>query len=364
MEKEKISSGQLFVLIFLFEMGTALVLPIGFASDKDVWLSVILASVGGIVLFILYDYLFREYPNLLLSGYARKILGRNLGWIVSFVYATLFIYLSSRDLRETGALLVSSVYSQTPLFIIETMLIIVTIYALYKGVEVLARTAEIYFVVFICLGLVGSISVLLSDIVNIGNFQPILENGWKPVLKSAYPNILMFPFGEIFCFSVIFPNLNQTQSGRKVGVAALTFSTLILTFTHALEISVLGETGYRTSAFPLLRMIQNAHIGELFERLDIFAIIALIIGVFFKISIYCLAAINIISDIFNIENKQKLAVPIAFIALLSSIIEASNISEHFKEGELVIKFLLPIFFVAIPVLLVVVHWIRKRLNLL
>ncbi|MBT2738873.1 GerAB/ArcD/ProY family transporter [Bacillus sp. ISL-7] len=362
MEIEKISSGQFFILIFLFEMGTALVLPIGFSSHKDVWLSILIASVGGILLFLLYDYLFREYPNFLLSGYVRKILGRNLGWIVSLLYAILFIYTASRDLRETGGLLVSSVYNQTPLMVIETMLIIVIIYALYKGLEVLARTAEIYFVVLICFGLLGSTSVLLSGIVNISNFQPILENGWKPVLKSAYPNILMFPFGEIFCFSTIFPNLNKTQSGRKVGVAALTVSTLILSFIHALEISVLGETSYSTSAFPLLRMIQKAHIGELLERLDIFAIIALIICVFFKISIYLLAAINIISDIFNVENKQKLTVPIAFIALLSSLIMASNISEHFKEGEWVIKFLLPIFFVAIPVLLVVVHWIRKRLN--
>src|SRR4051812_1291957 len=178
MEMEKISSWQLFILIFLFEMGTALVLPIGFSSQKDVWLSILIASVGGIILFLLYDYLFREYPNLLLSGYTRKILGRNLGWIVSLLYAILFIYTASRDLRETGDLLVSSVYNQTPLMVIETMLIMVIIYALYKGIEVLARTAEIFFVVLLFLGLIGIISVISTGIVNLGNFQPILENGW------------------------------------------------------------------------------------------------------------------------------------------------------------------------------------------
>lgn len=259
---EKISSRQLFILIFLFEMGTALVLPIGFSSQKDVWLSILIASVGGILLFLLYDYLFREYPNLLLSRYARKILGRNLGWIVSLLYAILFIYIASRDLRETGDLLVSSVYNQTPLMVIETMLIIVIIYALYKGIEVLARTAEIFFLVLLFLGLIGIISVILSGIVNLGNFQPILENGWKPVLRSAYPNILIFPFGEIFCFSTIFPNLNKTQSGRKVGITALAFSILILTLIHALEISVLGENKYSTTPFPLLMLYKKPTLGK------------------------------------------------------------------------------------------------------
>jgi len=149
MEKEKISMGQLFSLIFLFEMGTALVIPVGFVSQKDVWLSVILASFGGMILFLLYHYLSLQYPGLPLSGYAQKILGKPIGWIVSFLYILFFIYNGSRDLREAGDLLTTSFYHKTPLLVIVALLILVIIYALSMGIEVLARTAELYFLIII-----------------------------------------------------------------------------------------------------------------------------------------------------------------------------------------------------------------------
>nr|WP_251027094.1 GerAB/ArcD/ProY family transporter [Bacillus sp. ISL-46] len=152
MEIEKISNGQLFTFIFLFEMGTAIVVPVGLVSQKTVWLSIILASLGGMLLYLLYHYLSLEFPDLVLSGYAQKILGKYIGGFVSFIYIIFFIYLCSRDLRETSSLLISSVYSETPLLVIASLLIIVVIYALNKGIEVLARTAELYFFVIIFFG--------------------------------------------------------------------------------------------------------------------------------------------------------------------------------------------------------------------
>jgi len=150
---------------------------------------------------------------------------------------------------------------------------------------------------------------------------------------------------------MILPNVNKLQSGRITGIAALTLSTLVLSFIHALEISVLGESSYARSNFPLLFMIQKINIGAFIQRLDIFAGLALIICVFFKISIYCYASIIMASDLFKVPNKQKLLFPIGLLFLFCSIIGASNISEHMKEGDIVIKVFLPLFAVVFPLLL-------------
>ncbi|WP_051633545.1 GerAB/ArcD/ProY family transporter [Bacillus sp. UNC41MFS5] len=305
MEKEKISNGQLFTIIFLFEMGTAIVLPVGLVSHRAVWLSIILASIGGILLYLLYHYLSSEYPDLSLSGYAQKILGKYIGWFVSFIYIIFFIYFCSRDLRETGDLLTSSVYSETPFLVIVTLLIIVVIYALNKGIEVLARTAEIYFLVLIIFGFFVYLFIIVSGIVKVENLVPLLEEGWKPIIENAYPAILMFPFGEMICFASIFPNLNNLKSGRKTGISALTLSTIVLAFTHAIEISVLGESRYGRSAFPLLLTIQKIELGDFLQRLDMLAVLALIVCVFFKISIYCTAIVIMVSDIFKVQNKKN-----------------------------------------------------------
>lgn len=57
MKKETISASQLFALIFLFELGTALVVPIGLESGHAVWIAILLALPGGLLLYLIYVYL-------------------------------------------------------------------------------------------------------------------------------------------------------------------------------------------------------------------------------------------------------------------------------------------------------------------
>jgi spore germination protein KB len=363
MLQERISSGQLFALIVLFEMGTALLIPVGFTAEKSVWLSILLASIGGILLYLVYDYFFRQYPDLPLSGYTRKILGKYIGWPLSFLYVPFFLYIAARDLREAGDLLVTAAYDRTPLFAVVVLMIIAVVYVLHKGIEVLARMAEIYLLILIVLGVIANVLVLFSGIIDFKNLLPVLGKGWKPILTAAYPYTLMFPFGEMICFTMIFPYLNKRQAGRKTGVKALMFSAIILSITHAVEISVLGIDMYSRSTFPLFATISFVNIADFLQRVDVIAILTLIIGDFFKISIYCYAAVIAASDLFKVQTKQKLVVPFGIIVLFLSMMIASNLLEHNEEGKLVVEFLLPIFSAVIPVLLLVVHLIRKRLGL-
>ncbi|MGM7724330.1 GerAB/ArcD/ProY family transporter [Metabacillus sp. Hm71] len=47
MEKAKISVIQLFAMMFMFEMGTALVISYGVGAKKDAWLAILLGMCGG-----------------------------------------------------------------------------------------------------------------------------------------------------------------------------------------------------------------------------------------------------------------------------------------------------------------------------
>ncbi|MCB5894968.1 spore germination protein, partial [Faecalicatena fissicatena] len=51
MEKAKISSYQLFVLIFMFELGSALLLGIGSGAKQDAWLAILSGLSVGFFLF-------------------------------------------------------------------------------------------------------------------------------------------------------------------------------------------------------------------------------------------------------------------------------------------------------------------------
>lgn len=357
-----ISPTQLFAMIILFEFGTALVLPIGHAPGSNIWLSILLAMPGGIIMYVLLVYFDKQYPSLILSGYIRKIFGNIVGWPVSFLYIITFIYISARNLREAGDLLITASYDQTPIAVVHAVMIIATIYVIYKGINVLFRLGEFYLLIMLLLGILSFISVLLSGSVDLRNLLPVLGEGAGATIRNAYPNIFLFPFAELICFATILSHLKQKQVVTKTGILAIIASAVMLSLTHALEISVVGRDIYSRATFPLFTVVTTVELAEFLQRLDAFVILALIICVFFKMTMYAYAASVIAADIFRFPEQRKLAYPIGVIIFLVSVLSAWSFPEHNYEGSRHLVTVHPIFVVIVPVLLLVIHLIKKRFS--
>lgn len=112
---------------------------------------------------------------------------RKIHWLFnrSFIYC-IFIYGASRDLRDASELLLLQ-YGQTPMFILSGVLMVIVCYALYQGIETLARTGEIIFGLVFIMILVTFFSIIGSNVIRLENLLPVLENGWKPVITTAFP---------------------------------------------------------------------------------------------------------------------------------------------------------------------------------
>ncbi|MBW4082918.1 GerAB/ArcD/ProY family transporter [Paenibacillus sp. S150] len=360
MKKEVIGPSQLFAMIVLFELGTAIVVPIGLESGHAVWLSILMALPGGVMLYLIYNNLYRKFPNLIISGYTQKILGKAIGWPLSLLFIPVLMFNGSRNLREAGDLLISASYDRTPILIINSIMVIAVMYILNKGIEVFARTAEIYMWIILIMGLICTSMVIFAGLVDFKNLFPLHAKDWIDALGSAYPNIWIFPYGELVCITTILPHFNKSSKSGKTGAAAVILTGLMLSFTHAIEISVLGEDLYSRAAFPIFTTITLVDVANFIQRLDALVILTLIIGVFFKMSIYCYAATVIAADLFKVQDYRKLVIPVGAVVLFISFISAENYSSHLNEGRVFLKYILPVLCAAVPILLFLVHHLRKR----
>ncbi|SDH83430.1 GerAB/ArcD/ProY family transporter [Alteribacillus bidgolensis] len=360
MEKAKISAIQLFTLMFMFDLGSSLVVSYGVTAKKDAWLAILLGMCGGIVLFFIYYFLFRQYPNLPLTGYARKIFGKYLGWIVGLLYTAYFLYNGSRNVRDFGDLLLTSTMPKTPLLAINILFVLAICYVLYLGIEVLGRTAEVFIVILILFGLTGNFLVLVSGGVDIHNLQPFLENGWKPILTTAFPLLTVFPFGDMLVFTMLLPYLNRPELVKKVWLSSVILSGLTLSYTISLNIAVLSVEEVERSTFPLLSTIGKVNLFEFIQRLDAIVVFTFLITMFFKTSIYLYSAVIGIVDLFKLKNHQQIVLPIGVIFLFLSMIIASDFAEHIEEGLVTIQYPIQLpFLIIIPLLMLIVTMIRN-----
>lgn len=113
--------------------------------------------------------------------------------------------------------------------------------------------------------------------------------------------------------------------------AAIFVSGLLLSLTMVLNISVLGSDIIKRSPLPLMPTISKISISDFIQRVDILVVMVLIIGVFFKMSVFFAAALIGISELFKIPYRRMIY-PTALIILFSSMLNARSFIEHLNEG--------------------------------
>ncbi|AWB46328.1 spore gernimation protein [Paenibacillus sp. CAA11] len=359
MEKIRISSLQFFALMVQFLLGTALVVNLGIQAGKDAWLSILLGMLGGVMMFAVYAYLFKVFPDVLPTTYSRKMFGKVIGTLMALLYCVFFVYNAARDLRDGGALITISSLPSTPIFIVNTLMILAIAYTLHKGIEVLARTAFVFMNVILLIGMFSTALLLFSDVIEINRVLPLLEKGIKPVLMAVVRQNYGFPFGEIVCFAMLLPYLRSPSKGIKAGYGGIIFSGLILSYTMFMNIAVMGDDIVDRSFFPLLTTIGKGSISDFIQRADVLVVMVLIIGDFFKVAVYFYTAVLGISDVFGIAYR-KLVYPMALAVLLLSIMVAKGITQHLEEGGKYIYRVSPLFFVVLPIVLAIGAWVYKR----
>ncbi|MDP1420135.1 GerAB/ArcD/ProY family transporter [Peribacillus simplex] len=360
MENAKISSYQLFILILIFVIGTTVIFPLASDAKQAAWISILLGMFCGLPLLIIYCYLNRIYPDLLLTEYCKKILGKYIGSIIGIFYILFFLYGASRDLRDIMEL-APLFLEGTPISAIGIIFMLPILYGLFLGIEVISRTGEAFFLYLVITGVLMIIFLLFSDAVKFENLLPVLEPGWDTIIHTTINEPWMAPFGEIICFTMIFAYLKKPKSQIKVGMAGVISGGLALVFIHLLTISVLGEFTRNQSIAPLLKMVQKINIADFIERVDPLFLIWLVVNDFFKVLIFMYAAVIGGATIFK-RSKNILIIPFGLITFFTSIFFAESYTSHMAQSDIVLKYVYPIFSVYIPLLLCIVCFVRQKIN--
>lgn len=357
----RVSAFQLFALVVLFELGSAIVVGLGMQAKQDAWIAILLGMVSGVGVFSIYWYLYLHFPSHTFTDYIPKIVGRYLGYPIAAAYISYFAYIASRILRDAGDLLITANFNETPLIVINAMILAVIVYGLVLGVDVLARSGEIFFCVVVAFiaFLLGSL-FLTRHTVHPENLLPVLEQGWRPVLKTAFPLTATFPFGETIAFGALLPLFRRPAAAWKIGCAAIVASGALLSFIRALDISVLGAHLASTSQFPFLETTRRINIGEVIQRMDAFVLSILLIGSFFKIAIFTYAAAAGIRSLLSMRSASPSVLFVAACILPASLFIASNVPQHFDIGLKDVPYWLHLpFQYGIPLLLTFVLLFRR-----
>lgn len=321
-ENSKITNRQLiFFLVIIISSTAILYLPTAVYREakQDSWISVIVVTFFGIFTAYIISTLGLMYKDQTIIQYSQRIAGKTLGKIIGLSYFIFFMHLNTIVIREFTELISGPFFAETPELFFTIGILLPSIYAIYLGIEVLARVNEIIFPLF-ALIIIGIFLMSYRDM-DFLKLAPVLGEGWIPIAKGTYYQTTWF--GETSVLAVLIPSLNLPEKVQRSAIVSVILAGIVVLLSNLGVILVFGVQTEQL-AFPFLAIARYTSLAEIFERLDFFVVFFWVLGVFVKIAIFHYCAVICFAQLFNLKDHKPIIIPTGVILVVLSIIQWSN----------------------------------------
>ncbi|MDD4297535.1 MAG: endospore germination permease [Ruminiclostridium sp.] len=354
LENQRISSNQLFYLVFAFLLGSTVMFLPGAMAGSNAWMAMLLGTLEGFIFLAIYNSLAGQHPGKNLIQINILVFGPFLGKALSWLYMTYFLYISAQILRTFAAFFAIKMTS-TPLIVFLITSLLVSAFGVRSGLEVIARYSQIILMTVIFLFFLDSI--LLAKDMDISNFLPFMDIPINKMLLSIQ-SVAALPFGLTVVFLMII-NLvsNPSETGSFMKKSFLFGGILLMLYTLRTT-AVLGS--YATiSTYPAIATVRIINIGEIFTRLEILLSVVFLSLGFVKGSIFYYSAVLGVSQLLKMRSYRPLVFPIGALLLNISLSLYDEYIYDTIDTNMLFPFYSMIFALFLPLLTLIAAKIKK-----
>lgn len=292
------------------------------AAGRDAWLAPLLAIAPGIYLaFIIYS-LGKRFPGRTLIEYLQVLLGPWAGKLLGLLYVFFFLHTNAVIIREFGELLVSLVLPLTPLAVIHGILLVLCAWAVRGGLEIQARVMEFAFPFTLFL-FMAAVLLVVSEI-NPANLLPVLENGFKPVIRASLDPVGWR--GEIILLAMILPFMSRPDQGGRCAYIAVIAIGILLALDSLANTAVFGPTVARLT-FPTFSLVRMVSVGDFIERIESVLVAIWVLVIFGKVAIFYYATVIGIAQLGGLGDYRPLVLPVGVLLAALSLMVVGSATE-------------------------------------
>lgn len=362
LEKGEIDVHEFLILVIVFTIGsTILITPAPFAmqAKQDGWIASALTVLISLSFIFLYNQITSLYPFMTYVEVNEKIFGKWIGKIVALLYLFYFYMLSSDMIREIGDFFTTQILVETPIQMIMLLFLLTSLFGVRLGLEVISRTAIIFFPWIVMLLFI--LFIFLIPEIQFKNIQPIFGEGMKPIIKTSYHH-LGLPYLELVIFLMITPYVNEKAKMKKNFYKGTLIGGIVLTIVILFSILVLDADITARQSYPSYILGKKISIGNFLERIEVVVAIIWVLTIYFKLTI-CYYGLTLgLAQVFGLKSYKILLFPLAFLIITFAIFSYRDIV-HFNDftKKTWTPYSLSICFI-LPLLLLMIGTIRKKLN--
>ena len=220
-------------------------------SSFDSWISMIIGSIIGLIMVILFNKLgFNKIKS--------YILNKQLNLSVKIIFTLFFSFIIFINVVILRIFTTSFYLTKTPGWLIITPFLLLCIYNSKKGIKSIAKEAQILMpisIIFISLNMLG----VCSD-GSIDNFLPVLTNPLSNIIISSIYFAIFTSIPQLLLF--------DSKISIKDNVMGYLLTTSILLFVGFVIILVLGPALIHIYRFPEYMVLKQLKLFNFVEKIE------------------------------------------------------------------------------------------------
>lgn len=325
MGDEKIQASQFRKMVFLFTVGTSIILvPNALAADanNDAWIPAIIGTSAGLILVWLYLALARLVPGKTISEICFSVLGKWPGAIGSFLLFLYSFVLTNLVLRNLGDFLTATMFPETPMYALHLVYLLVVLIGVRYGMSNIARTMDLFYPV-VCI-LFVLFAILLLPEIDFNRLQPVFGNGVLPIANAAY-SYISFPCLEYVLFLMILPKVEDLKEGGKAFYKGALLGGTILISTTALCLLVMGAEMTSSNVHASFELAKMIKVGEFVQRVEVIIAVIWLLTIFCKLILCFYMTVQSFAQSFRLGDYRPLVFPMGLLVFAVSVIIAPDL---------------------------------------
>ncbi|RAV06483.1 endospore germination permease [Paenibacillus sp. YN15] len=358
--KERISVWQLSTLIYATIIPTAiLVVPsvVMAHSKQDAWISILAATILGTGIAWLTGSLAKRVSGQFsFLGWLSRRLGKWAAVIVGLGLTSYYISISATILQEFTNILSDQILFETPDWVIMVIILSVCGYAVYGGIEVIARVN----------GVVTTISIITYCISLTLFFNLIEPHQLMPIMDTPLPHVAyggLLPLGwlsEVALVLLLAPYLHSKKGIVKAAVGGTVAAGFHLTLTVALCLILFGPIMPQQFRYPTFSMIEIIKLGTTLERLDILFVSFWVCTIYIKMALFLFGAFHCLTETFVIKPSKPVLLGLSLVIMMTAFVSFHDETAFDNQMQHVTPYELLGFNVVLPLLLAAALLVRKK----
>lgn len=323
-----VTNRQLYFILFMLTLPYAVITISKTMADlfgTGSWIFILGATFIYCFAAGLIAYLSNLFKNMTLFEYSQLLVGKFAAYCLSILYMLNSFIFYTFTARAVSEIIKNEIMPNTPLWVTMIVMIIVSGYAVSKGLTNLGRINEIIGIAVIIIGII--INFLMFCNGDVLNIRPLLNFVEPSKYITAFPSTFYILSGFEMMTIIPFTKRNGKKaiSAAMLSVVTVGIFLIIISETCYMVLGIEDTSNYN---YPLIAAIRRLDITifQFLKRIDLIFIIIWIFSVFASSIVYLYGAVEYMRKILAKPDDNRILIAVCIIAFISSLVPRSDVA--------------------------------------